>query len=36
MHNLNSVLEGGGYKYEGIKYSNLEFKEKFKIQQGDI
>ena len=36
MHNLNSVLEGGGYKYEGIKYYNLEFKEKFKIQQGDI
>ena len=22
MHNLNSVYEGGGYKYEGIKYYN--------------
>src|SRR5437764_6513160 len=26
MHNLNSIYEGGGYKYEGIKYYNGEFK----------
>lgn len=36
MHNLNSVYEGGGYKYEGIKYYNGDYKERHLIQPGDI
>jgi type I restriction enzyme S subunit len=36
MHNLNSVYEGGGYKYEGIKYYSGEFKERHLIYPGDI
>lgn len=36
MHNLNSVYEGGGYKYEGIKYYNGEFKERHTVKAHDI
>lgn len=36
MHNLNSVLEGGGYKYSGLKYYSEEYKDKFDIQVGDV
>lgn len=36
MHNLNSVLEGGGYKYAGLKFYKGEFKEKHKIKNGDL
>lgn len=36
MHNLNSVYEGGGYKHEGLKFYNGEFKEKHVIQPGDM
>jgi type I restriction enzyme S subunit len=36
MHNLNSVLESGGYKYAGIKFYKGEFKERHIIQAGDI
>lgn len=36
MHNLNSVFEGGGYKYAGLKFYSEEFKEKFAIQEGDV
>ncbi|CDT99440.1 putative restriction modification system DNA specificity subunit [Vibrio diabolicus] len=36
MHNLNSVLEGGGYKYAGLKFYSEEFKEKFAIKEGDV
>jgi type I restriction enzyme S subunit len=36
LHNLNSVLEGGGYKFAGIKYYNGDFKEKHRIFPGDI
>jgi type I restriction enzyme S subunit len=36
MHNLNSVYEGGGYKYDGIKYYSGEYKEKHFINPGDI
>lgn len=36
MHNLNSVHEGGGYKYEGIKYYKGEFKERHKVFPGDV
>lgn len=36
LYNLNSVLEGGGYKYAGIKYYCEDFKDKFLINEGDI
>lgn len=36
MHNLNSVLEGGGYKYNGIKYYLGDYQERHKITPGDI
>ena len=36
MHNLNSILEGGGYKTHGIKYYNGEFKEKHTINPGEL
>ncbi|NJL76715.1 MAG: hypothetical protein HC892_18525 [Saprospiraceae bacterium] len=36
MHNLNSVYEGGGYKYEGIKYYTGEYKDRHLIQPGSI
>jgi type I restriction enzyme S subunit len=36
LHNLNSVLEGGGYKYEGVKYYVGEFKERHRTQPGDL
>ena len=36
MHNLNSVHEGGGYKFEGIKYYSGEYRDKHTIQPGDL
>lgn len=36
MHNLNSIYEGGYYKYEGIKYYNGEFQERHKVYPGDL
>jgi type I restriction enzyme, S subunit len=36
LHNLNSVYEGGGYKYEGIKYYTGEYKPRHIIQPGDV
>lgn len=36
MHNLNSVYEGGGYKFEGIKYYSGEYKEKHNVKPGDL
>lgn len=36
MHNLNSVYEGGGYKSEGIKYYNGEFKDRHIVKPGEI
>ncbi len=36
MHNLNSILEGGGYKYEGIKFYDGVFKPKHLVQSGDV
>jgi type I restriction enzyme S subunit len=36
MHNLNSVHEGGGYKYEGIKYYNGDFRDRHIVKPGDI
>lgn len=36
MHNLNSVYEGGGYKYEGLKYYNGPYQERHRVFPGDI
>jgi type I restriction enzyme S subunit len=36
MHNLNSVFEGGGYKYEGIKFYKGDYKERHLVNAGDI
>jgi len=36
MHNLNSVLEGGGYKYAGIKYYSGDYKARHIAKAGDI
>ena len=36
MHNLNSVLEGGGYKTIGIKYYNGDYKDKHIVNAGEL
>jgi type I restriction enzyme S subunit len=36
MHNLNSVYEGGGYKYEGIKFYNGDYRDRHLVEVGDI
>ncbi len=36
MHNLNSVYEGGGYKFEGIKFYKGEFRNRHLVNPGDI
>ena len=36
LHNLNSVYEGGGYKYEGIKYYSGEYSERHIVRPGDV
>jgi type I restriction enzyme, S subunit len=36
MHNLNSIYEGGGYKFEGIKYYKGDYKDKHLILPGDV
>jgi type I restriction enzyme S subunit len=36
MHNLNSVHEGGGYKYEGIKYYTGEYDGRHEIRPGEL
>lgn len=36
MHNLNSVHEFGGYKHEGIKFYNAEYRERHVVHPGDI
>jgi type I restriction enzyme S subunit len=36
MHNLNSVCNGGGYKYQGIKYYAGEYKDRHVVRGGDI
>lgn len=36
MHNLNSVYEGGGYKYEGIKFYTGEYKDRHIVYPGEI
>ena len=36
LHNLNSVYEGGGYKYEGIKYYAGEYADRHVVRPGDL
>jgi type I restriction enzyme S subunit len=36
LFNLNSIIEGGGYKYSGIKYYNGEIKDKYFVNPGDL
>ena len=36
LHNLNSIHEGGGYKYEGIKYYSGEHAERHVVLPGDV
>ena len=36
LHNLNSVYEGGGYKYEGIKFYSGEYTERHRVRPGDV
>lgn len=36
MHNLNSVNEGGGYKFEGMKYYAGEYKDRHLINAGEV
>lgn len=36
MFNLNSVLEGGGYKTTGLKYYKGDYKERHIVKAGDI
>lgn len=36
MHNLNSVLEGGGYKYAGLKHYSGDFRERHTVSGGEI
>ena len=36
MHNLNSVLEGGNYKYAGIKHYSGDFKDRHIAVAGDV
>lgn len=35
LHNLNSIQEGGGYKYEGIKFYSGEYAERHRVRPGD-
>jgi type I restriction enzyme S subunit len=36
MHNLNSIYEGGGYKHDGIKHYEGEYREKHLVEPGDM
>jgi type I restriction enzyme, S subunit len=36
LHNLNSVYESGGYKFEGIKYYAGEYAERHVVRPGDV
>ena len=36
MHNLNSIYEGGGYKYEGIKFYKGEHKQNHLVKPWDV
>ncbi len=36
LHNLNSIHEGGGYKYEGIKFYSGEYADRHRVRPGDV
>ncbi len=36
LHNLNSVHEGGEYKYEGIKFYFGEYAQRHRVRPGDV
>ena len=36
LHNLNSILEGGGYKHDGLKYYTGDYKPRHTMQPGDL
>ena len=36
MHNLNSIYEGGGYKEDGIKYYDGDYKSRHVAKAGDV
>ena len=36
LHNLNSIREGGGYKYEGVKYYSGEYSDRHTVRPGDV
>lgn len=36
LHNLDSINEGGGYKYSGIKYYRGEYKDRHLVRPGDV
>ncbi|MBF0323032.1 MAG: restriction endonuclease subunit S, partial [Magnetococcales bacterium] len=36
LHNLNSIHEGGGYKYEGIKHYTGDYGERHIVKPGDV
>ncbi|HWO71275.1 MAG TPA: restriction endonuclease subunit S [Actinomycetota bacterium] len=36
LHNLNSILERGGYNYEGIKWYAGEYKQRHLVEPGDV
>jgi len=36
LHNLNSIYEGGGYKYEGIKHYTGEYADRHVVKPGDV
>ena len=36
LHNLNSIHEGGGYKYQGVKYYSGQHAERHVVLPGDV
>lgn len=36
LHNLNSVYEGGGYKFDGIKFYNSDHKDRHIVKAGEV
>lgn len=36
LHNLNSIYEGGGYKYDGVKWYAGDFQERHLVRPGDV
>lgn len=36
LHNLNSILEGGGYKHDGLKHYSGDYKPRHIVHPGDL